>query len=129
MGIQYVRSMRGGHMMLYSGYRFNLQRQRIKGSTVWRCVNRSCQGSRIMDSSGFKVLNDIPHTLCKPDYIGNEIYFAFNKCKIRIRDRSADVKTIYHEEFDHLIKRGCKRIPSLQSLYRIYKTTSPNFSP
>lgn len=120
MGVQYIRSERGGQLLLWAGYRYNIKRQRQDMSTMWRCANRSCKARCIIDNSGFKMLKKKAHTICKPDPIGNEICFALNKCKIRLHNCDEDIRTIYNEEFSYLIERGYgKRLPPLKKLYNL----------
>lgn len=73
--VDFFKSQRGGDMIYYDKYVFNIDgKKSVKGSR-WRCKNRSCNAYIFLDNMSMIVKHCLDH-----NHVNHEQYSAGQKC-------------------------------------------------
>lgn len=122
----FTNTEKGKKKLLRAGYQFHCNSTNKKGTTIWRCVNRSeCNGSITLSRDSGSILRESGHT-CKPNFSKNLIDVKMNKCRERVKKEWKSVSKIFEETMGELEEEDdFVDIPSLKSkrdgLYKMRK--------
>lgn len=121
----YIESTRGEKILLFGGYRYRRKYTTKNGiSAYWRCADM-CGGGIHLDYTGYKVLRMNVHKYnCTQDKIGNELAFAMNTAKKKMKISGDCYSKIYYDVFQPFIDNGHRdRIPKLKNFKKIMLDT------
>ena len=130
--MKYTTTQRGGRVLLFEGYRYQVNRKGKEDRIFWRCHNRQCPGR--LSTQGETVLSSKPH-----DHPSDNIDNAVEKVKAQLRkdarDKTVPIPQLFNDALAELAMQEevgelaavMPTFPSFKStMYRNRKKTYPN---
>lgn len=110
----FIESQKKKRVLLFNGYRYNLNVTNKGGSTLWRCAKRNeCSASVTINKDEDKVLRQLKEHSCKADFDKNKIDQVMDKCKKLVCEKAKPVQKIFEKEFEKMDE--IKQVPHFSS--------------